>query len=102
MVKAKLCDTQSIDSEILLEQLPVVLGRGPEAGIRLQDRWASKLHCEISERSGMLFVRDLGSRHGCLINGRHAAEAPLTPGDKLTVGLTTFIVSHEIWEKEPN
>ena len=99
MVKAKLCDA---DREILLEKLPVVLGRGPDAGIRLQDRWTSQLHCEISEKDGTLFVRDLGSRHGSLINGRFAAEAPLTPGDRLTVGLTTFIVSYENSEEGQN
>jgi pSer/pThr/pTyr-binding forkhead associated (FHA) protein len=102
MVKAKLCDIQCNEREILLEQLPVVLGRGPDAGIRLQDRWASQLHCEISEKNGMLFVRDLGSRHGSLINGRFAAEAPLTAGDRLTVGLTTFVVSYENSEERQN
>ena len=70
MVRAKLCDIRFYERDILLEQLPVVLGRGPDAGIRLQDRWASQIHCEISERNGMLFFRDLGSRHGSLINGR--------------------------------
>jgi pSer/pThr/pTyr-binding forkhead associated (FHA) protein len=102
MVRAKLCDIRFNERDILLEQLPVVLGRGPDAGIRLQDRWASQLHCEISENNGMPFVRDLGSRHGSLINGRFAAEAPLTAGDRLTVGLTIFIVSYDNSEERQN
>ena len=57
---------------------------------------------EFDFKNGMLFVRDLGSRHGSLINGRFAAEAPLTAGDRLTVGLTTFVVSYENSEERQN
>jgi hypothetical protein len=34
--------------------------------------------------------------------GRFESEAPLTPGDKLTVGLTTFIVSYENSDERQN
>jgi pSer/pThr/pTyr-binding forkhead associated (FHA) protein len=77
-----------------LDSLPAILGRGSDADIRLGDRWISRIHCEISEISGTLVVRDLESRHGTLVNGQYVAEAHLLPGDRLTVGLTSFEVKY--------
>lgn len=93
-MKATLVSTQN-DETVALARLPVVLGRSPEAAIQLRDRFASQFHCEISTRDGALFVRDLGSKHGTLINGRLVTESPLSAGDELSVGLTTFVVHCE-------
>lgn len=78
-----------------LAKVPLVIGRSVEAAIQVGDRWVSRHHCEISERDGSLVVRDLGSTHGTLLNGEPITESPLMPGDKLTVGLTTFWVSSD-------
>ena len=94
-MKASLVNAGNDGEAIPLDCLPVILGRSFEAGIRLSDRFVSQLHCEISERDGSLFVRDLGSRHGCTINGNHVSEFPLRSGDRLSVGLTTFVVFTE-------
>jgi pSer/pThr/pTyr-binding forkhead associated (FHA) protein len=79
---------------IVLDKLPVVIGRNPDADVRLDDRWASRVHCGISEIDGTLLVRDLDSRHGTVVNGRYIKEAQLLPGDHLTVGLTSFEVRY--------
>ena len=84
---------------IVLEQLPVVIGRNVDADVHLHDRWISRVHCEISEISGTLLVRDLGSHNGTLVNGQHIKEAHLLPGDRLTVGLVSFEVQYE---RSPN
>lgn len=76
--------------EILIEKFPVSLGRGSNADVQIDDRWASRRHCEIDERDGVLIVRDLQSTHGTYINGRAVSEAPLLPSDILTVGLSRF------------
>ena len=55
----------------------------------------SRVHCEISEIDGILLVRDLDSHNGTLVNGEHIKEAHLLPGDRLTVGLTSFEVQYE-------
>ena len=94
-MKFTLVTVTNNDEAIPLDRLPLIIGRSSEAGIRLEDRFVSQLHCEISERNGVLFVRDLGSRHGCLINGKIVTESPVLPGDRLSVGLTTFIVQYE-------
>jgi pSer/pThr/pTyr-binding forkhead associated (FHA) protein len=102
-MNARLFDTRHDNRGIPLEKLPVTVGRGSEAGIQVLDRFASRRHCEISERDGVLFVRDLGSTNGCLVNGRFASESSLRPGDELGVGLTTFVVSYETLEGcQPN
>ena len=43
------------DSEVILDMLPVTIGRGAEASIQVRDRWASRLNCEIGEVDGTLF-----------------------------------------------
>ena len=70
-MKAKLIGLNSDGPKIRisLDKLPVVLGRNPDADVLLDDRWISRVHCEISEINGTLVVRDLGSQNGTLVNG---------------------------------
>jgi hypothetical protein len=77
-----------------LSKLPAVLGRNPDADVYLDDLRVSRVHCEISELSGTLLVRDLDSRNGTLVNGQYVKQAHLLPGDRLTVGLTSFEVHY--------
>lgn len=86
-------DPSNPNKEIELEQFPVILGRSSSAGIQIKDSWVSKAHCQIEAREDALVVRDLGSRNGTLVNGSPAKETRLSPGDKLTIGLTSFVVS---------
>ena len=78
----------------IINKLPAALGRNPDADVRLDDSWVSRVHCEISEISGNLLVRDLGSTNGTLVNGKQVNESHLLPGDRLTVGLTSFEVHY--------
>jgi pSer/pThr/pTyr-binding forkhead associated (FHA) protein len=101
-MKARLLDALHGDREIPLERLPVLMGRGPDAEIQVFDPFASRHHCEISERDGTLFVRDLGSKNGSFVNGRYASESSLCEGDTLSVGATTFVVFYETPEESQN
>lgn len=101
-MNARLFDTLHANREIALEKLPVVLGRGGDAEIQVLDRFASRRHCELSERDEALFVRDLGSTNGCFVNGCYAHESSLRPGDELGVGVTTFVVFYETSEECQN
>jgi two-component system, cell cycle response regulator len=80
---------------ISLDKLPVVLGRGAQADVRLHDQTLSRRHCEIDCVSATLVVRDLGSKNGTRVNRQHITESVLMPGDKLTLGSATFVVSYE-------
>ena len=77
--------------EIVLDQLPATMGRSSSAEIRVQDRWASRRHCEINRIDGVLTVRDLGSSHGTFVNGQEVSQSPLKPGDKLRIGISEFL-----------
>jgi pSer/pThr/pTyr-binding forkhead associated (FHA) protein len=81
--------------KIDLRRLPATVGRSPQADVRVQDSWISRLHCEISRLDDVLVVRDLESTNGTLVNGQHVREALLLPGDRLTVGISTFRVHYK-------
>jgi pSer/pThr/pTyr-binding forkhead associated (FHA) protein len=85
-------DSQSEEPQVFVAELPVTVGRGPEAEIRLDDWWISRAHCQIDEVDGSLVVRDLGSKHGTLVNRHSIVESPLSPEDELLIGLTSLRV----------
>ncbi len=95
-MKVRLVALSSVDHDrkLSLDGHPVVLGRSPEADVKIDDRWVSRRHCELSEMDGMIVVRDLGSTHGTYVNGRQVSEARLRPDDKLTIGMTSFVASY--------
>lgn len=81
--------------DLVLRELPAVLGRGSESTVRLEDRWLSRRHCELSLVEGLLHVRDLGSKHGTFVNGERIAECTLYPGDRLQIGLCELACLYE-------
>jgi pSer/pThr/pTyr-binding forkhead associated (FHA) protein len=96
-LSARLMRLESSNSEehFVPSSFPVTIGRDREADIRLDDRWVSRFHCEIDQIHGTLVVRDLHSRHGTHINGRRVEENLLMPGNRLGIGMSTFLVSYE-------
>ena len=77
-----------------LENTPASVGRNREADFCLDDRHVSRQHCEIERVEDMLVVRDMDSSNGTYVNGLKVSEAILKPGDKLTVGVISFIVEY--------
>lgn len=80
--------------QIAVEHLPLTIGRGANVVVRLDDRWVSRRHCVISEVNDVLVIRDLESTHGTLVNGKPVRSAPLVHGDRLQLGLSTFVVEY--------
>lgn len=70
--------------------LPVTIGRGHEAGLKLTHALVSREHCQLYEERGRTYVRDLGSLNGTFVGGQRVETAPLPPGELLTVGSVTF------------
>lgn len=63
------------------------IGRAPECAIVLSDDFISARHARIFERGGRLWVEDLRSTNGTLLNGhRLRRPAALRPGDRLRIG----------------
>jgi signal transduction histidine kinase/CheY-like chemotaxis protein/HPt (histidine-containing phosphotransfer) domain-containing protein len=66
----------------------VRIGRAPDQDIVLVDPAISRRHARIVWRSGDAFLEDLGSRHGCFLNGaRIRGLCRIHPGDKIRLGL---------------
>ncbi|MCA9163841.1 MAG: FHA domain-containing protein [Planctomycetales bacterium] len=76
-------------------RLPTVIGRGRDVSLTLPHPLVSRRHCEIFESGGQLFVRDLGSLNGTFVGNDRVTEAPLPPGELLTVGTVTFRAVYE-------
>ena len=94
-MNAQLVSTVHPDVIVVLKQFPAVIGRNVDSAMSLDDRWVSRQHCEFDEVSGSLVIRDLKSRHGTLVNGSPVQEAVLKSGDRVTIGLSTFVAEIE-------
>jgi pSer/pThr/pTyr-binding forkhead associated (FHA) protein len=79
--------------EFTLERLPASIGRGANAALRLdEDLGVSRQHAELFRQDGRLFIRDLNSTHGTLVNGLQIAEQALQPGDQIQIGYTRLLI----------
>ncbi|ODU62944.1 MAG: hypothetical protein ABT05_06675 [Lautropia sp. SCN 66-9] len=66
---------------------PAVIGRGDGCEIRLRHWRVARRHARLDERIEGVFVEDLGSLGGTLVNGRRILQyGPLLPEDEIVVG----------------
>jgi len=64
-----------------------MIGRAPECAIMLQDGYVSLHHARVFNRGGHLWVEDLQSTNGTLLNGQRLRRpAQLQPGDRVAIG----------------
>jgi hypothetical protein len=82
------------DVEFVASGSRVLVGRAEAADVHIEDECISRYHCEIAAINGTLWVRDLGSANGVLVNGFHETQSHLMPGDRLTIGETSFLVEY--------
>ena len=69
----------------------MVVGRGPECELRVDDTYASTQHARLFGKNGAWYVEDLGSTNGTFVNEQKlAAPAMVQPGDKIRVGTTVL------------
>jgi diguanylate cyclase (GGDEF)-like protein len=69
-----------------------VIGRDPEAQIRLaDDEGISRRHAKVMSTGDGVLISDLGSANGVYVDGEKIAEKLLTEGQKIRVGQTTVL-----------
>jgi len=74
----------------------LVIGRSARTDIRLTEPSVSRQHCRIWVAAGALFVNDLNSKNGTLVNGRRISGATtLADGDVLELGTCALQVHFE-------
>ena len=81
-----------LDMSFAERALPIIIGRGKQADVSIDDRWVSRVHCQLEALDGRLFLRDLESKHGTHVNECRLQSAELLDGDRIEIGLTTILV----------
>jgi len=74
-----------------IDQLETIVGRAAEAGIRLADDGVSRKHAKICQSDGEVWVEDMRSANGTIVNGQVVERRVLHDGDKIQMGSTTVL-----------
>jgi pSer/pThr/pTyr-binding forkhead associated (FHA) protein len=78
---------------LVVDTLPVEIGRSPETELVLPDDTVSRRHAVLRGDRSAIEVEDLGSSNGTSINGNPMAGAlTLLDGDLVTFGSATILV----------
>lgn len=73
-------------------ELPILIGRGQHVDLSFPDPAISHRHALISEKEDKIWLQDLESANGVLINGLKVEDkAVLKPGDLIQFGLTKLL-----------
>lgn len=70
----------------------IVIGRGTEADLRINDPGVSRRHIEFRQSDKHVEVHDLGSTNGMLVNGQRMTSSLLDDGSLVRIGNTDIVV----------
>jgi pSer/pThr/pTyr-binding forkhead associated (FHA) protein len=94
-VKVQVKEGPDAGQELQLAELGrgYVIGRGQGLDLTLSDADASRRHVEVGRRGAVLWVKDLGSKNGALLDGKPLTankETPWPRGKLVTLGATVL------------
>jgi hypothetical protein len=87
----------------------IVIGRGSEADLRINDPGISRQHAQIGISIGdgtgpdggtIVAIRDLGSTNGVILNGRRVEQERVLDGAQIQLGNTSIVI--RISESDPS
>ncbi|MGZ4453496.1 MAG: FhaA domain-containing protein [Nocardioides sp.] len=70
----------------------LVVGRGTDADLRINDPGVSRRHIEFRQTDKHVEVHDLGSTNGMLVNGQRMTSSLLDDGTVVRIGSTDLVV----------
>ncbi|HSE69908.1 MAG TPA: FHA domain-containing protein [Nocardioidaceae bacterium] len=74
-----------------LDDAPLLIGRGSDAAIRLDDDYVSTRHARIASSGDQWFVEDLGSTNGTYLGAQRVSQpTTLQLGSQIRIGKTTL------------
>lgn len=96
---------QNLFKQIPLEKGTVVLGRGSDADIKLDDELVSRKHCSLTFDGRNVTVQDMGSTNGTFVDGSPVQNMQLDSDNRLQVGKMVLKVdfkdpSEEAFDRE--
>lgn len=77
----------------VLGDVPAVVGRSPEAHLRIGDPWISSMHAMFERRDDGLWVVDLESRNGVFVADERVPEARVAEGAVVRLGRTEIRIA---------
>jgi pSer/pThr/pTyr-binding forkhead associated (FHA) protein len=80
---------------VTLDQDIIKIGVLPSSHLLLDDAEVSRMHAVIEVNHEGVFIIDLGSIAGTIVNGKKISRHKLQNGDILTLGRTRIIVSFQ-------
>jgi pSer/pThr/pTyr-binding forkhead associated (FHA) protein len=84
-------DGTNANEKIPLDGAPLLIGRGSDAAIRLDDDYVSTRHARIALSGDQWFVEDLGSTNGTYVGSQRITQpTTITLGTPVRVGKTTL------------
>jgi pSer/pThr/pTyr-binding forkhead associated (FHA) protein len=76
---------------VSLSQAPLLIGRGTDAAIRLDDDYVSTRHARIAASGDQWFVEDLGSTNGTYVGSRRITQpTAIGLGSQVRIGKTVL------------
>jgi pSer/pThr/pTyr-binding forkhead associated (FHA) protein len=82
---------QRVPVDSALDGTPLLIGRGPDAAIQLDDDYVSTRHARIGVSGETWYVEDLGSTNGTYIGNQRLTQATaIQLGTQVRIGKTTL------------
>ena len=82
------------DIEVDSQSLPFVIGRSVQTDARIPDPLVSRRQCELSEVDGLIWIRDLETTNGTMLNGDFISYSPVQHGDMVMLGGTDYLAEY--------
>ncbi len=83
---------------------PLVLGRSTKSDIQLNDRFVSRKHLQVKRKKNRVFIKDLRSKNGTLVNGvliKTGKRLELLERIPVVIGMSVFCLGRECPENIP-
>lgn len=71
-----------------ISRFPARIGRIDSNDVKVSDPSVSRVHAEVYREGTALYIRDLESTNGTMVNGKKVRQRKLNPGDIVIVGET--------------
>ncbi|MEO5617721.1 MAG: FHA domain-containing protein [Candidatus Eisenbacteria bacterium] len=95
-------EPEGASQPIVLRSRVTTIGRKGSAAEAIEDDSISRMHARLDREEDQLYVSDLKSRNGTLVNDEPVMRQALTPGDVVTFGSLPFRVGRRrifAWER---